>query len=118
LLRKPGAFVNYQHREQLYPSVEYRAAYDRLVADHGERPGIIEYLHLLNLAIEHTVEGVQRAMAVWMAGTRKWRAAEVRAALKPALVVVPQLAALSPELISYDELLKGPSPKEEVAHVG
>jgi transposase len=79
LLRKPGAFVNYQHREQLYPSVEYRAAYDRLVADHGERPGIIEYLHLLNLAIEHTVEGVQRAMAVWMAGTRKWRAAEVRA---------------------------------------
>ena len=55
LLRKPGAFVNYQHREQLYPSVEYRAAYDRLVADHGERPGIIEYLHLLNLAVEHTV---------------------------------------------------------------
>jgi hypothetical protein len=33
-------------------------------------------------------------------------------------VVVPQLAALSPELISYDELLKGPSPKEEVARVG
>jgi hypothetical protein len=118
LLRKPGAFVNYQHREQLYPSVEYRAAYDRLVADHGERPGIIEYLHLLNLAIEHTVEGVQRALAVWMDGARKWRAADVRATLKPALVVVPHLAALSPELISYDELLEGPSPKEEVAHVG
>jgi hypothetical protein len=118
LLRKPGAFVNYQHREQLYPSVEYRGAYDRLVADHGERPGIIEYLHLLNLAMEHTVEAVQRAMAAWMAGSRKWRAADVRATLTPALVVVPELAALSPELISYDELLNRPSEKEEVVHVG
>jgi hypothetical protein len=118
LLRKPGAFVNYQHREQLYPSVEYRGAYDRLVADHGERPGIIEYLHLLNLAMEHTVEAVQGAMASWMAGGRKWRAADVRATLTPALVVVPELAALSPELVSYDELLNRPSESEEVAHVG
>ena len=118
LLRKPGAFVNYQHREQLYPSVEYRGAYDRLVADHGQRPGIIEYLHLLNLAMEHTVEAVQAAMASWMAGARKWRAADVRATLTPALVVVPQLAALSPELISYDELLNRPTENEEVVHVG
>jgi hypothetical protein len=116
LLRKPGAFVNYQHREQLYPSVKYRGAYDRLVADHGERPGIIEYLHLLNLAIEHTVEAVQKAMAVWMAGGRKWRAADVRATLRPALVVVPELAALSPELISYDELLNRRT-ESEVVHV-
>lgn len=87
------------------------------MADHGQRPGIIEYLHLLNLAMEHTVEAVQRAMAVWMAGGRKWRAADVRATLTPALVAVPQLAALSPELISYDELLHRPTEKEEVAHV-
>jgi hypothetical protein len=120
LLRKPGAFVNYQHREQLYPTVEYRSAYDRLVADHGERPGIIEYLHLLNLAVEHTVEAVQGALAPWMSGARKWRAADVRTTLRPALVVVPELAALSPELLSYDELLSRPSEKaenEEVADV-
>ena len=118
LLRKPGAFANYQHREQLYPTVEYRAAYDRLVADHGERPGVIEYLHLLNVAMEHTVEAVRVAMAPWMSGARKWRAADVRATLTPALVVVPELAALSPELTSYDELLNAPIEKEEVAHVG
>ena len=117
LLRKPGAFLNYQHREQLYPTVAYRAAYDRLVADHGERPGIIEYLHLLNVAMEHTVEAVQTAMAPWMTGSRKWRAVDVRATLTPALVVVPQLAALTPELISYDELLNRPVDNEEVARV-
>jgi len=118
LLRKPGAFVNYQHREQLYPSVAYRAAYDRLVTDHGERPGIIEYLHLLNLAVEHTVEAVQTALAPWITGARKWRAADVRATLTPALVVVPPLAALAPELLSYDALLNRPTENEEVAHVG
>jgi len=117
LLRKPGAFVNYQHREQLYPTVEYRAAYDRLVQDHGERPGTIEYLHLLNVAIEHTVEAVQTAMVPWMSEARKWRASDVRATLRPALVAVPELADLSPELISYDELLNRPSENEEVAHV-
>lgn len=117
LLRKPGAFANYQHREQLYPTVAYRAAYDRLVEDHGQRLGIIEYLHLLNVAVEHTLEAVQTALATWMSGSRKWRAADVRATVKPAPVVVPELAALSPELNSYDALLTQPGENEEVAHV-
>jgi hypothetical protein len=117
LLRKPGAFLNYQHREALYPTVEYRAAYDRLVEDHGERPGVIEYLHLLNLAVEHTVEAVQAAMAPWMKGIRKWRAAELRAVFAGGSVLVPEVAALAPELASYDQLLNASSPGEEVEHV-
>ena len=117
LLRKPGAFVNYQHREQLYPSVAYREAYDRLVSDHGERPGVIEYLHVLTLAVEHTVAAVEAALATWMSGGRKWRASDVRETLAPALVVVPALAALSPELLSYDALLNYPNPTEEATDV-
>jgi hypothetical protein len=117
LLRKPGAFLNYQHREQLYPTVEYRAAFDRFVQDHGERPGVIEYLHLLNLAVEYTVERVQAAMAPWMKGAKKWRAAEVRAVLAPGPVAVPQLPALRPDLTGYDQLLQGQSGVEEVQHV-
>lgn len=116
LLRKPGAFLNYQHREQLYPTVAYRAGYDRLVQDHGQRPGVIEYLHLLNLAVEYTVERVEAAMAPWMAGARKWRASDVRAALAPSGVEVPCVAVLSPELASYDRLLSSPA-MEEVVHV-
>ena len=64
------------------------------------------------------MEAVQRAMVPCLSGARKWRAADVRATLTPARVVVPQVAALSPELISYDELLNGPTEKEEVVHVG
>ena len=117
LLRKPGAFLNYQHREQLYPTVAYRAGYDRLVQDHGQRPGVIEYLHLLNLAVDYTVEAVEAAMAPCLASAKKWRASDVRAELAPTPMAVPTVAALSPELISYDELL-GSRSLEEVAHVG
>jgi len=57
VLRKPGAFINYRHREALYPSPVFRAAHDRLVSDHGERPGVIEYLQALKLAAEESVGG-------------------------------------------------------------
>jgi hypothetical protein len=117
LLRKPGAFLNYQHREQLYPTVAYRTAFDRLIKDHGQRPGVIEYLHLLKLAADHTVPTVETALTPRLDADTKWWAADIRAALTPAPVVVPCLAALSPHLHCYDELLSSES-REEVAHVG
>ena len=70
LLRKPGAFLHYQHREALYPAVACRCAYDRLVEDHGQRPGVIEYLHLLKPAAEHTVAAVEEVMAAPPGGGR------------------------------------------------
>jgi hypothetical protein len=117
LLRKPGAFLNYQHREQLYPTVPYRAAYDRLVQDHGERHGVIEYLHVLKLAADHTVEKVEAALAQWMAKAGKWRSSDVRGVVAPVTVRVPDLAALSPDLAGYDQLLTGTNASEGVAHV-
>ena len=119
LLRKPGAFRNYQHREQLYPTVAYRSAHDRLVKDHGERLGVIEYLHVLQLAADYTVERVAEALAPWLGQTGKWHAHDVRGAVAPVVVRVPEMAALSPELAGYDQLLSSQGEAvEEVAHVG
>lgn len=42
LLRKPGAFARYRHREELFPEATYRRAHDQLVRDHGQRPGELE----------------------------------------------------------------------------
>ena len=81
LLRKPGAFLNYRHREALYPSLVFRSAYDRLVADHGERSGVIEYLHVLKLAAEEGVERVEPLLQSQLAAAGKWRATEVRGAV-------------------------------------
>ena len=52
-----------------------------------------------------------------MAGDPKWSAGDVRTALAPAEVVVPSVAAFSPELRSYDQLLSPESVEEEVVHV-
>jgi hypothetical protein len=113
LLRKPGAFMHYRHREALYPSAVYRAAHDRLVADHGERPGVIEYLHLLKLAAEETVEKVEAVLQRQLAQPGKWRAVQVREQLVPAVRKVIELQGFTPSLQAYDTLLE-----KEVAHVG
>ena len=117
LLRKPGAFINYQHREQLYPTPAFRAAFDRLERDHGERAGVIEYLHLLKLAIDHTVEKVEATVALPMSGSKKWDAADVLASLAPEEILVPSVAELDPELGSYDQLLSSSESAEEVTYV-
>ena len=113
LLRKPGAFINYRHREALYPSAVFRAACDRLVADHGERPGVIEYLQVLKLAAEETVEKVELILKTQLAQPGKWRAMQVRDQVAPAAQKIIALAGLTPSLTAYDALLE-----QEVAHVG
>jgi hypothetical protein len=91
----------------------FRAAYGRLVADHGERPGIIEYLQVLKLAAEETVGQVEPVLQEHLARPGKWRASPVREQLAPVARKVIELAALTPSLRAYDTLLAG-----EGAHVG
>lgn len=105
LLRKPGAFIHYRHREALYPTPVYRAAYDSLVADHGERPGIIEYLQVLKLAAEATVEGVEPILKERLAHRGKWRATDIRERLVPVAKKVIELPAMTPSLEAYDALI-------------
>jgi Mu transposase, C-terminal domain len=112
LLRKPGAFINYRHREALYPSPVFRAAHDRLVSDHGERPGVIEYLQVLKLAAEASVETVELLVKEKVAGNGKWRAKDLKDALAPPVRKVIELPELTPDLKAYDALLE-----QEVAHV-
>ena len=48
LLRKPGAFAGYRWREELFPSLVYRAAYDRLECAGGNADK--RYLEVLKVA--------------------------------------------------------------------
>ena len=81
--------------------------------DHGERPGVIEYLQVLKLAAEETVEKVEPLLRVQLARAGKWRATAVRDQVVPPERKVIELASLTPSLKAYDALLEG-----EVAHVG
>jgi hypothetical protein len=91
----------------------FRAAYDRLVADHGERPGVIEYLHVLKLAAEESLGKVEPLLEAQLKRSGKWSARQLREQLVPASPQVIELSALTPSLAAYDQLLES-----EVVHVG
>ena len=58
LVRKPGAFARYRFREQLFPTMHFRLAYDGLRKWRGERADV-EYARILHLAattMEATVD--------------------------------------------------------------
>ena len=50
LVRKPGAFSNYRYREELFPTLNFRVAYDRLREGCSQRVADIEYLRILKHA--------------------------------------------------------------------
>jgi hypothetical protein len=114
LLRKPGAFEHYVHRAELFPDDTFRMAYDRLVADHGERAGRLEYLHLLKLTAE-LGEAAIGSLVGQISGPGqpgRWTVADLRRYLRlDERRAVPALQ-LEPELASYDALLSA-----EVTHV-
>jgi hypothetical protein len=62
LLRKPGAFAQYRFREELFPTLTYRRAFDRLIEQEGQRRGELEYLRLLKLTADLSI-GVSLAMS-------------------------------------------------------
>lgn len=106
LLRKPGAFARYRHREELFPDATYRAAHDQLVRDHGQRPGELEYLRLLKLTAELGVRAVSERLGELVgAGSPPWRTENVRRHLCPSPAVTQAEPVV--DLAVYDALLGG-----------
>lgn len=50
LVRKPGAFLNYKYANHLYPTLQFRLAYDQLVDRNEEKSAIKQYLKILHAA--------------------------------------------------------------------
>ena len=63
LVRKPGAFANYRYREDLFPTIRFRMAYDWLKRKKSEGRADREYLKILHLAASESESGVDGALA-------------------------------------------------------
>ena len=63
LVRKPGAFENYRYKEDLFPTIRFRMAYDYLCET---RPTLAnkEYVEILYLAAMISESGVDKALHV------------------------------------------------------
>lgn len=62
LIRKPGAFEGYKHREELYPTENFKMAFDHLNETQNERQATIEYLRILKLAADNFESDVDIAL--------------------------------------------------------
>jgi hypothetical protein len=106
LVRKPGAFVRYRFREELFPSLVFRRAYDALVDARGERADV-EYVRILHLAASTLETDVERALEALLARGDRFDFAAVKALAAPDKPVVPHIDIPPPDLSVYDRLLAG-----------
>lgn len=114
LLRKPGAFAGYRWREELFPSLVYRSAYDHLTRVGGDADR--RYLEVLKLAADEGQTVVENALEQLLLAPRTvisardvramldtWRDLEREWRERPPLAV---------RLEDYDALLDGWEPPE------
>ena len=106
LVRKPGAFARYRFREELFPSLTFRSAYDALGGTHGERADV-EYVRLLHLAATTGERRVEAALRARLAAGAPCEYAGVRAEVRPAVPVLPAVHVPRPDLAQYDALISG-----------
>jgi hypothetical protein len=108
LVRKPGAFADYRYRADLFPSSQFRLAYDTLGVEQPARAAT-EYLGILYVAARQSEAGVAAALGRLLAEDRPLSVAAVEEELRrsdmgmsPAEVTVGKV-----DLASYDALLQG-----------
>ena len=108
LVRKPGAFARYVYRDDLYPTLTYRRAYDALVA---QQPGRAdkEYVHLLYLASEEGEGRVAEALAKLLDQCQPLSEQAVRTLLGEvtSLSEAARVEVAPVDLHGYDALLEG-----------
>ena len=106
LVRKPGGFARYVYREEMFPSLVFRRAYDAVQTPHHGVKGDIEYLRILHLAASTLEVDVETALKLLFAEGKAISADHVKAILgKPAPAELPVFEAPAIDLVGYDALL-------------
>jgi len=106
LIRKPGAFAQYRFRADLFPSLVFRRAYDRLCRDCTPRAADLDYLRILRQAARTMECAVERVLVDLEQRdlTPRWALVqEFWPATQPA--ATPALKPLTVNLAAYDALL-------------
>jgi hypothetical protein len=115
LVRKPGAFARYRYREELFPTLTFRRAYDALAKSLTGREADVEYLRVLHLAARTMESEVEIALELLLTEQTLPLADHVRALVDPITPEIPDMPVPTVDLTSYDglfgtELLQEVSP--------
>lgn len=106
LLRKPGGFRNYRYREDLFPRLIFRQAWEQLEQWHSPRRADILYLQILHMAARTIEDDVAIALELLVQSGKSWDKEDVERLLEPEPVVIPAIEAGNVELNQYDRLLE------------
>ena len=106
LVRKPGAFARYVYREEMFPSLAFRRAYDAIQTPHHGTKGDLEYLRILHLAASTREADVEAALELLLSEGRPVSSEAVKAIVMTApRAEVPALSPVPVDLSAYDALL-------------
>jgi hypothetical protein len=107
LVRKPGAFESYRYREDLFPSSQFRMAYDTL-REARPQSASKEYLKILELAAKRSEARVEDALRMLLGSGEGIDSQAVEALLVEAERIPPvtavEIAAV--DLASFDALYR------------
>jgi transcriptional regulator with XRE-family HTH domain len=105
LVRKPGAFANYRYRDELFPTVPFRRAYDALVRARPRRADR-EYVRVLHLAASTSEADVEAALGLLLEQRTAPTFDAVRELVQPtAAGLAPPVTPAALDLGVYDRLL-------------
>jgi hypothetical protein len=105
LVQKAGAFARYRYREELFPSLTFRRAYDALSEAHSGWVADVDYLRILHLAASTMEADVEAALELIAEQGQVPRIERVKALVAPDMPQVPEMAAYEVDLDDYDGLL-------------
>ena len=103
LIKKPGAFNDYQYKSEMFPTVNFRVVYDRLekLGAHG----IKQYLQILKLASEQGEEPVNKLLqSIDLQEKELAKKVEVLLETASETVVFEDVSVADPDLAIYDFL--------------
>jgi hypothetical protein len=104
LVRKPGAFARYRYRDDLFPDLIFRRAWEQLSETLPERKADLHYVRILQLAAK-TRESTVRTALWWLAEEKTLPRYEVvKARVAPDQPEIPDMAEIPVDLSDYDEL--------------
>ena len=108
LVRKPGAFENYRYKDDLFPTSQFRIAYDLLREQEGLKQGNKQYLKILELAAQESETLVNETLRFFISqacpinvGVVEER---IKARLRPPAITEIEIQPV--DLRIYDQLLE------------
>ena len=106
-MRKPGGFARYVYKEEMFPSVVFRKAYDAIHTPHRATKGDLEYLRILHHAASTMEADVEAALLLLLEEHKPITAVAVKAlvAMTAANIAVPELVPPSVDMGAYDALI-------------